>query len=51
MTAEPPAPLPVEDVLRAWQDPVFRARLDEGELARLPDSPVGILDLADLPAD
>lgn len=33
----------MNSMTRAWKDPVFRATLDETDLAMLPDSPVGQL--------
>jgi mersacidin/lichenicidin family type 2 lantibiotic len=33
------------DVIRAWKDPVYRARLSREEIAGLPDHPSGILEL------
>ncbi|MFJ8581035.1 mersacidin/lichenicidin family type 2 lantibiotic [Micromonospora sp. NPDC093277] len=40
-----------DEVVRAWRDHVFRASLSDEELARLPASPVGVLDADDLPED
>ncbi|HEY4574638.1 MAG TPA: mersacidin/lichenicidin family type 2 lantibiotic [Thermoanaerobaculia bacterium] len=33
------------DLIRAWKDPVYRARLSREEIAGLPDHPSGILEL------
>jgi mersacidin/lichenicidin family type 2 lantibiotic len=33
------------DIIRAWKDPAYRARLSREEAAGLPDHPSGILDL------
>jgi mersacidin/lichenicidin family type 2 lantibiotic len=36
------------DVIRAWKDPVYRARLSREEIAGLPVHPSGILELDEL---
>ena len=33
------------DLIRAWKDPVYRARLSREEIAGLPDHPSGLLEL------
>jgi mersacidin/lichenicidin family type 2 lantibiotic len=35
------------DVIRAWTDPEFRARLDPTDRARLPEHPAGLVELDD----
>ena len=36
-----------ENIVRAWRDPEFRARLSEEEKAQLPSHPAGLLELSD----
>lgn len=38
-----------DETVRSWRDPVFRAELGEPARAELEPSPVGVLDLRDLP--
>lgn len=33
------------DIIRAWKDPLYRARLSREQAAGLPDHPSGVLDL------
>ena len=33
------------DVIRAWKDPFYRARLSDEERAALPDHPAGMVEL------
>jgi mersacidin/lichenicidin family type 2 lantibiotic len=35
------------DVIRAWKDPVYRARLSREEIAGLPDHPSGLVELSE----
>jgi mersacidin/lichenicidin family type 2 lantibiotic len=35
------------DVIRAWKDPLYRARLTREEIAALPVHPCGLLELED----
>lgn len=36
------------NIIRAWKDPEYRASLTADELASLPDSPAGMIDLSSL---
>jgi mersacidin/lichenicidin family type 2 lantibiotic len=35
------------DVIRAWKDPVYRARLSREEIAGLPGHPSGLMELSE----
>jgi mersacidin/lichenicidin family type 2 lantibiotic len=35
------------DAIRAWKDPAYRATLSEGDRARLPQHPSGLIELSD----
>jgi len=37
----------IENVIRAWKDPAYRASLSEAERAQLPDHPAGLIELTD----
>ena len=37
----------VDRMIRAWEDPEYRSSLSSDELAALPDSPVGAIELTD----
>jgi mersacidin/lichenicidin family type 2 lantibiotic len=39
------------DVIRAWKDEEYRQTLDAGDLADLPDNPVGLVELSDADLD
>ena len=36
-----------EDIIRAWKDEAFRQSLDTNQQARLPEHPVGLIELHD----
>ena len=36
-----------EDIIRAWKDEAFRQSLDTNQQARLPEHPVGLVELQD----
>ncbi len=36
-----------DEIIRAWQDPDFRAELSDAERALLPENPAGLLELTD----
>jgi mersacidin/lichenicidin family type 2 lantibiotic len=38
----------VENIIRAWEDPDYRKSLSAGELAGLPENPVGAIELTDV---
>jgi mersacidin/lichenicidin family type 2 lantibiotic len=38
----------VDRIIRAWEDPEYRKGLSAGELAALPENPVGSIELTDL---
>lgn len=37
----------IAKTIRAWKDPLFRESLSEAELAEIPDSPAGSIELTD----
>ncbi len=37
----------IRDIIRAWEDPDYRSTLSDAELAALPESPVGAIELTD----
>jgi mersacidin/lichenicidin family type 2 lantibiotic len=37
----------VDKIIRAWEDPEYRGSLSAAELAALPESPVGAIELTD----
>lgn len=37
----------IAKIIRAWEDPEYRKRLSAGELAMLPENPVGQVDLTE----
>jgi mersacidin/lichenicidin family type 2 lantibiotic len=37
----------VDKIIRAWEDPEYRASLSAGERAALPESPAGAIELTD----
>ena len=37
----------IDKIIRAWEDPEYRNSLSAGELAALPESPVGAIELTD----
>ncbi|MGC5284750.1 mersacidin/lichenicidin family type 2 lantibiotic [Micromonospora sp. DT231] len=41
----------MDTAARAWKDPVFRATLDDSELATLPAHPVGRVELGEMVMD
>lgn len=36
-----------DKIIQAWTNPEYRATLTEAELAQLPDSPVGLVEMTD----
>jgi len=36
------------DIIRAWKDEEYRASLSEGERAKLPEHPAGLIELTDV---
>ncbi|HEX7320657.1 MAG TPA: mersacidin/lichenicidin family type 2 lantibiotic [bacterium] len=37
----------VNDIIRAWKDPVYRKSLSKKRRALLPDNPIGLIELTD----
>jgi mersacidin/lichenicidin family type 2 lantibiotic len=35
------------DIIRAWKDPFYRSRLSDRDLASMPGSPAGLVELSD----
>jgi mersacidin/lichenicidin family type 2 lantibiotic len=40
-------PMARRDVVRAWKDPSYRARLSTEELSEFPSNPAGVVELTD----
>jgi mersacidin/lichenicidin family type 2 lantibiotic len=43
--------LTLTDIVRAWKDETFRARLTDAQRAALPEHPAGIIELSDAELD
>lgn len=39
--------MPIEEIIRGWKDPRYRARLSEAERTALPEHPAGLIELSD----
>jgi mersacidin/lichenicidin family type 2 lantibiotic len=39
--------MPISEIVRAWRDEEFRSSLSTSEISRLPDHPVGTIELKD----
>ena len=37
----------IEQIIRAWKDPIYRASLSDAERAQLPEHPAGTIELTD----
>jgi mersacidin/lichenicidin family type 2 lantibiotic len=37
----------IEQIIKAWKDPTYRASLSEQERAQLPENPAGVVELND----